>query len=339
MNELKSIIERNSEKFGQFEYYYLLIDKAEKNLHENPDISIECSKALIEGICTTILVSLDETLNQENILKRYNLQKIFKEYKEKLADYNQDFELEFVNGFNHSVKLIGEIRTKRGDVAHGKKVPKEISSSKEFASFIMNLTSSLLVYSLEHFFKIEFLEEIVYEKNEEFNNEIDELHQLPGKTKYSLALFEQYPQDYKAQLLEFKANKEQDKSDESSEMEPSNESVEVEVLEEKEPNIMKEIEEITIAEISSKYTLLSSEEIFEENLQQLCNDDNLYVNETLKLIDNYLFEEKEPLRDDFIKLLKTKPKLLERNKFVDVIKEKIYKFIEENIKNEKETLH
>jgi hypothetical protein len=42
----------------------------------------------------------------------------------------------------------------------------------------------------------------------EFNDTLDELYPLPGKPRYSRALYEQYFEDYEIQLKEFLDNKE-----------------------------------------------------------------------------------------------------------------------------------
>ncbi|WP_320033706.1 hypothetical protein [Halarcobacter sp.] len=326
MNHLKIIIEKNSKKFQHFEYYYLLIEKVERNLLKNPDISIECCKSLIEGICTTILVSLDSSLSQAKILKDYNLQKIFKEFKEKLAEYNEDFELDFMNGFNHSVKIIGEIRTKRGDVAHGKKAPKEKISSVEFASFISALTSSLLVYCLEYFFQLEFEEEVAYEDNEEFNAFLDENSPLPGKVKFSLALYEQYLEDYRTQLKQFLADEE-----EISEL--ADEEEISELVDEEETSIDTETKvETSLSDIIERYNEFSLRENSEEVLNKLCDDNELYIDEVLNVIDTYLFDKREPLSSSITKVLKIKPKILDRDEKVKEIKEKIFRYINDYIK-------
>jgi len=332
MNQLKSIIEKNSKNFEHFEYYYLLIEKVEKNLQKNPDIAIECCKSLIEGICTTILVSLDNSLSQEKILKDYNLQKIFKEYKEKLAEHNRNFELDFVNGFNHSVKLIGEIRTKRGDVAHGKKAPKEQISSVEFALFISKLTSSLLVYSLEHFFIIEIFQSIQYEDNSDFNEMLDESMPL-SLISYSKALFEQDNDSYIEQLKTFESDKEDVfDTEEREEISDTEEREEISDIEEREEiSDIEEREEISLSNIIDKYSELSLIENAEENLNKICDNNDLYINEILEVIDTYLFDKREPLSSSIIKVLKVKPKLLGRDEKVKEIKELIFKFIDEFI--------
>ncbi len=329
MNQLKKIIEENSKNFEQFEYYYLLIEKFEKNLLTYPDVAIECCKSLIEGICTTILISLDKSLTQEKILKDYNLQRIFKEFTEKLVEYNEDFELEFVYGLKHNVKLIGEIRTKRGDIAHGK-APKEQISSVAFASFISKLTSSLLVYSLEHFFKIEILFEIKYKDNPDFNKMLDESMPL-SFVSYSKALFEQDNFSYLEQLKAF----ESDKIDEGIVyIEDEVLEVDDERISEVDDERISDVEEILTDEIAVKFKELLTKENSEEKLKALCDTNELYINEVLKVIDTYLFDKRDPLSSNIIKVLKTKPKLLHRDDKVKEIKEKIFEFIKENIENE-----
>lgn len=324
MNQLKNIIEKNSKNFGKFEYYYLVIEKVERNLLKNPDIAIECCKSLIEGICTTILIFLDNSLTQEKILKEYNLQRIFKELTEKLTEYNEDFELEFVYGLKHNVKLIGELRTKRGDVAHGK-APKEQISSVKFALFISKLTSSLLVYILEHFFTIEILHEIQYEDNTDFNEMLDESMPL-SLVSYSKALFEQDNDSYMEQLKTFESEKEELSETEVREIELKVDVIEIEVKEEVSEAEVKE--EISLNNIIERYSELSLKENSEENLNKLCDENELYIDEVLNVIDTYLFDKREPLSSGIIKVLKVKPKLLDRDEKVKEIKEKIFKFID-----------
>lgn len=203
MNELKELIDFHKKDFEHFEYYYLLIEKIENNLIKQPDITIECCKSLIEGISKTILLSLDESLNEQYILKNYNLQKIIKECKSKLSENNFNFEIEFLNGFDHNIKLIGEIRTKRGDIAHGKSSPKEEESTFIFAKFIKNFTNSYLVYILESYYEIESLYKLKYYDYPNFNDILDEEIELGGKLRYSLALFQQDPIEYNTRLEKF----------------------------------------------------------------------------------------------------------------------------------------
>lgn len=333
MEKLKELIKDNSGKYEHFSYYLLLINKAEKNLLYNPDITIESCKALIEGICKTILISLDKTIS-ENVIssERYQFQRLFKESMDKLAEYDESFELEFVRGFNNNIRILGEIRTKRGDISHGKRAPKEEMSSHDFSVLIFNFTGQLIIYIVEHFFQIEFEEEVNYEDNEEFNIFLDENNPLPGKVKFSLALYEQYLEDYRTQLKQFLADKEESNINMDGTEEKNYETIieeNEEIVEEKSKIIDKEL--IYSDEILPSYEKYLTIKNSKEDLIKLCLENELYINKVLEVIDTYLFEKRPPLSSSIIDTLKNKPKVLERNKKVKKISEKIFRFINEYI--------
>ncbi|MAC84291.1 MAG: hypothetical protein CL624_09165 [Arcobacter sp.] len=336
MDKVRKLINDNNDNFEHFSYYILLIEKAEKNLLIYPDISIESCKSLLEGICKTILISLDNTINEKKISsERYQFQRLFKESMDKLAAYNEDFELEFVRGFSNNIRLLGEIRTKRGDISHGKKAPKEETSSQDFAVLIFNLLSSLLAYIIKYFFKIEFEQEFNYEDYEDFNSYLDENNPLSGKVKYSLALYEQYLEDYRTQLKGFLSDQEElniiDGIQKDEDVSNRHEEEVSETEDEEEISETEVKEEISLSNIIERYSELSLKENSEENLNKLCDENELYIDEVLNVIDTYLFDRREPLSDSIIKVLKTKPKLLNRDEKVKEMKEKIFKFIDEFI--------
>jgi len=58
-------------------------------------------------------------------------------------------------------------------------------------------------------------------------------------------------------------------------------------------------------------------------------DENLSEEKTQKLIENYLFAEREPLRDEILELIEgEKPSVLQRKKLGDRILKKILGFVE-----------
>lgn len=62
---------------------------------------------------------------------------------------------------------------------------------------------------------------------------------------------------------------------------------------------------------------------------QLVKDENLSQEKTEKLIDNYLFSEKEPMRDEILDLIEgEKPTILQRKKLGDRILSKIVGFVD-----------
>lgn len=63
--------------------------------------------------------------------------------------------------------------------------------------------------------------------------------------------------------------------------------------------------------------------------KQLVKDENLSEDKTQKLIENYLFAEREPLRDEILELIEEeKPSVLQRKKLGDRILKKILGFVE-----------
>lgn len=67
----------------------------------------------------------------------------------------------------------------------------------------------------------------------------------------------------------------------------------------------------------------------EKAMQELVNDENLYFEKTEKLIENYLFTEREPLRDELLSLRKDgKPSVLKFKETGDRILNKIKDFVD-----------
>lgn len=65
-----------------------------------------------------------------------------------------------------------------------------------------------------------------------------------------------------------------------------------------------------------------------EAFEQLCRDENIAPEKVTEIIGDYLFTERKPLPDTIVKLLETKPKLIERKTIVERITEKIMNFVD-----------
>ena len=64
-------------------------------------------------------------------------------------------------------------------------------------------------------------------------------------------------------------------------------------------------------------------------MQELVTEENLYFDKTEKLIENYLFTEREPLREELLSLRKDgKPSVLRFKETGDRIMNKIIGFVE-----------
>ncbi|MEM7555722.1 MAG: DUF5615 family PIN-like protein [Cyanobacteria bacterium P01_A01_bin.84] len=103
-------------------------------------------------------------------------------------------------------------------ISHGREVPKLLKSDINLSRLIVEVTESLLRYTLASFFildlekktqEFEVIEvkeqesRIRYEENPEFNDLLDEEYPLDGKLLYSQALYTLYYEDYEIRLQTF----------------------------------------------------------------------------------------------------------------------------------------
>ncbi len=343
MDSVKTLIAENSEKHGEFSYYELLIEKIEENLNPHPDIAIEACKALVEGISKTILLRLDNSLTERD-MREWAFQKLFSNMVNKLGELSDEFEADFLFHFRHPIQLLGEIRTHRGDISHGKPVPKALSSSKGFAKFIEEFTGIVIVYILKHYFALDItrIEQVLYKQNSKFNDFLDDSIPLDGYIKFSKALYEQDYTSYEEQLQDYILEQEKDdigvESLVADEETVVNEKVVELIVEASHDGEIEHIrdERNTSNSIEEQYKNLLSSDGSEEALGELCQEENLYINEVLKTIETYLFDQRIPLPDAIVDTMKHRPKLLQRREAVERITKKLLALVKQYIKEAKE---
>ncbi len=61
---------------------------------------------------------------------------------------------------------------------------------------------------------------------------------------------------------------------------------------------------------------------------ELCKEENLYPDKLQEVIEEYLFTERTPLRDDVVHNFREKPKIKERKKLAERVIQKIQDFVE-----------
>lgn len=204
MNTLREIIERHSEENSEFRYYIPIIEKAERNEVDHPDITIECCASLFQGISKTIVKRLDPAAFERDF-ENETLQKQVKLAFRCLAAGDDAVELAFPVAAENLVRVVGTLRNQRGDISHGRAVPKELQSDRSLARLVLNVAEPIMRYMLATFFALQPQRAIIppYADNEVFNAYLDELHPLPGKPIYSRALYDQFPEDYLLQLRDY----------------------------------------------------------------------------------------------------------------------------------------
>lgn len=207
MKQTKDILKALEGRYTNIDYYQTIIEKIEDNLESHPDICIESCKTLLEGLSKFIWQQLDTTFDLRIVeSKKYSLQDLFKASLKQLSNKCELFEEDFVNRTGSLIHLLGEIRTKRGDISHGKLSPKEHFSDLAFAKLTFDVTDGLAYYLLTCFNTIPVEKELEYENNPEFNEWLDEDNPM-GTLSYSKALFDQDKVAYEFELSDYLENK------------------------------------------------------------------------------------------------------------------------------------
>lgn len=60
----------------------------------------------------------------------------------------------------------------------------------------------------------------------------------------------------------------------------------------------------------------------------LCKEEGLHADKLQEVISNYLYTEREPMRDEIVEILETKPKIRERKTIVERVTNKLMEFID-----------
>lgn len=223
MDRSSKLIKAHQAQFPDFTYYLPLFGKARRNIAAHPDISIETCKALLEGIAKTIILGLDPVVARDDLDKK-DVEPLVKLAGKLLRENDDIIEDHFVNRIGGLAHSLGALRNARGDISHGKAVPKISESDRNFARLCLQMTDAVAFYMLQSFFsrttpqaqsvvdqdgvaELEVLPggipNIEYENNPAFNEELDRQYPLDGKLLYSDALYRLYYEDY---LIELEAH-------------------------------------------------------------------------------------------------------------------------------------
>ena len=219
------LIVENSTEYPEFRYYISIIKKAEKNISNQPDICVETVKSLLEGVSKSIVERLDPSVSREELDgRKFGVGKLVKRATE-LLRYNDDVvEDDFVKNCSTVAYSLAFLRNKRGDISHGRAVPKEVKSDERLAFLSFQMAEGIVSYMLESFYRISAekrlseveemkdsmvdlaavpdLEQVDYDDNPDFNDILDLEIPWDGKLTYSQALFELYYEDY---IIQFDA--------------------------------------------------------------------------------------------------------------------------------------
>ena len=333
MERVKLLLHQYKHTYSDFEYYHLHIEKIEKNKSKNPDIAIESCKSLIEGVSKSILNRLDISFDEKKESSGKNprsVQWFFKKSLEKIAEKTEEFEASFVASSGQIINIISEIRTKRGDISHGKSVPKLSESSPEFAEMVTNMTDLIVSYTLKHFFQIDTTskEKLEYfpkyedapteedEKIIQYNRYLDESQpNFPiSTTNYSLLLYENDYNEYETRFF--------DEFLKALELEED-----IEETDKEEPKVIVEVNKPTVEELVNNFkpeTFWTTDK--DKLLSEFAENHDLILDELKKFIENYYSDGVEPRRDEVSIVMKSPPNLADRRTVLLVVLEDIIEF-------------
>lgn len=220
MQRSSKLIQANQGSFPDCAYYLPLFSKARRNVSKHPDICIETCKSLLEGISKTIILGLDAAAISSDLDKK-DVEPLVKSAAKLLKANDDVIEENFVNRVSGLAHSLGALRNARGDISHGKAVPKAKESSADFARLCLQMTDAMTYYMLQSFFAVNEpvaaiddedeqpelllggIPKIAYEENSDFNDELDGQYPLDGKLLYSDALYRLYYEDYIIELEAF----------------------------------------------------------------------------------------------------------------------------------------
>lgn len=188
MKGLERIIEAYEADYPDFKYYLKHAHEIRNNEESHPDITIECCASLLQGISKSIVYRLDPAINRKSF-ESSTLEHQVKEAFKAIEAVSDVVEIALPRACSTVARIAGEIRNQRGDLSHGKAVPKELESDASLARLALDVTEALTRYLLAHLIRLDE-KEILYTDYIDLNAELDELGPKIGLMTYSRLLFE-----------------------------------------------------------------------------------------------------------------------------------------------------
>lgn len=316
--------------------YFLIVDEIEDNLPENPDISIESCKSLIEGLCKKALELVSEKYKNDkklrgscegymSVLVRTAFEEVYissfeKDLHESLYKIIQNksrviklldtAKVEMQKNTKKIVDKITAIRNMRGDISHGRIYPKESESELHSAKSILSITDGICSFMIHELaIKYQISKEqgkmLVYKDEIDYNEWLDEQNDnLLTKIDFSRLLFsssyEKYEQIYYSEYQEYLDTLSNEEADEVLDIVP--------------------VEKIN-REVESLINTFQEQEFWTpirlERLKEFTDNYQFKFDEAKNVIEEYLFTGKDPLPDEAVSILIERPSLKERKERIE----------------------
>jgi len=324
--------------------YSVLLAKIENNISINPDISIEACKSLIEGLCLKALSLLSHKYNSnksfrtkcKNDLKTLTVtafDEVYSNYVESqiheslsnmvldisvAKKYKEKAKRKIKEQTVETVGKISAIRNERGDISHGRNYPKSQESSTNLAKSIDSITDGICSFmiseiGIQYAQKRKDRDKLDFAELEEFNIWLNDQHSvLSIKVDYSSLLYENAYDKYEEYYYTEFLDAEEVESNETDEIENPEERKDDKVETEEPPAIIEKDKPKEVEKLINKFdetTFWNQRRnalvhIF--SVAENTNEDGLK-----KVVEDYLFSEKDPMRDDVRNIMNIKPSLKE----------------------------
>lgn len=205
MNSFENLVIGLADEFPDFQYYLKHAKEIKNNEESHPDIAIECCTSLLQGLSKSICYRLDPNQDRKTFEKAALEHQVKTAFK-LIGNTSDVVEIALPQACSTVARLAGELRNARGDISHGKAVPKDIQSDASLAKLALDVTEALSRYMLSHLILLS-APAVRYAENEEFNQWLDERGSPIGSTPYSLLLYRYDFDAYVAELDDFLAER------------------------------------------------------------------------------------------------------------------------------------
>lgn len=243
-----------------------------------------------------------------------------------------------------AIAKVSAIRNERGDISHGRVYPKRQESSIALSKSICSITDGICSFMIEqiaekYLLKLKTQDRLIYQDLTDFNDWLDEMHHVSSiKVDFSKILYEnaydKYEEYYYTEYIDLVETEEEPDEEAVSTIEEEEvkevieEAIEAETLteqpfaEETKKPIEKQIEKL-VTDFDEKTFWTDAKN---QTLQEFAEAENLKNEELKEVVNEYLFSEKPPLRDDVVKSMIERPKLSEFKSVIPNLTEKIMAF-------------
>ncbi|WP_154859687.1 hypothetical protein [Cyclobacterium xiamenense] len=244
-----------------------------------------------------------------------------------------------------AVAKVSAIRNERGDISHGRDYPKNQESSITLSKSISSITDGICSFMIEqiaekYLLKLKTQDRLIYQDLTDFNDWLDDMHHVSTiKVDFSKILYEnaydKYEEYYYTEYIDLVETEEDPTKEAVATTEEAKEVIEeaIEAETSIEQPVLEKTEKSTEKKVEKLVTDFDEEIFWTEANEQALNDfataENLKVDYLKEVVNEYLFSEKPPLRDDIARTMVERPKLTEFKTVVPNLTDRIMAFANE----------